>query len=87
MALGAEKLQVFRMIVGQGFRLAAISVFIGGVVALIAARLLSSFSSLLYGVGSAGPITFVSVCAIVSGVAVLAAYVPARRAMAAIRYE
>jgi predicted permease len=92
MALGAEKLHVFRMIVGQGFRLAAISMFVGGVAALIAARLLSSFSILLYGVGSADPLTFLSVCVILTGVAVLAAYVPARRAMAidpmkAIRYE
>ncbi|HEX4809635.1 MAG TPA: ABC transporter permease [Bryobacteraceae bacterium] len=92
MALGAEKSRVFRMIIGEGLRLALISILIGGVAAFIAARLLSSFSTLLYGVGSADPVTFLSVCAVLSGVAVLAAYIPARRAMAvdpmkAIRYE
>lgn len=92
MALGAEKARVFRMIIGEGLRLAMISIFIGGVTAFIAARLLSSFSTLLYGVGTADPVTFLSVCVILTGAAVLASYVPARRAMAvdpmkAIRYE
>ena len=92
MALGAEKSRVFRMIVGEGLRLALISIVIGGVTAFIAARLVSSFSTLLYGVGSADPVTFLSVSLILTGVAVLASYVPARRAMAvdpmrAIRYE
>ncbi len=92
MALGAEKSRVFRMIIGEGLRLALISILIGGVSAFVAARLLSSFSTLLYGVGSADPVTFLSVCVILTGVAVLASYVPARRAMAvdpmkAIRYE
>ncbi len=92
MALGAEKSRVFRMIIGEGLRLALISILIGGVTAFIAARLLSSFSTLLYGVGSADPVTFLSVCVILIGTAVLASYVPARRAMAvdpmkAIRYE
>jgi predicted permease len=92
MALGAEKSQVFRMIIGEGLRLALISILLGGVTALIAARLLPSFSTLLYGVGTADPVTFLSVCVILTGVAVLASYVPARRAMAvdpmnAMRYE
>ena len=92
MALGAEKSRVFRMIIGQGLRLALIGILIGGVAAFIAARLLSSFSTLLFGVGSADPVTFLSVCVVLTGVAVLAAYVPARRAtavdpMKAIRYE
>jgi hypothetical protein len=92
MALGAEKSRVFRMIIGEGLRLALISILIGGVTAFIAARLLSSFSTLLFGVGATDPLTFVSVCVILTGVAVLASYVPARRAMAidpikAIRHE
>jgi predicted permease len=92
MALGAEKSHVFRMIIAQGLRLSLISILIGGFTAFIAARLLSSFSTLLYGVSSADPVTFLSVCVILTGVAVLAAYLPARRAMAvdpmkAIRYE
>lgn len=92
MALGAEKLLVFRMILGEGLRLAVISVLIGGITAFIAARLLSSFSTLLFRVDSADPLTFLSVCVVLSGVALLASYLPARRAMAvdpmkAIRYE
>jgi predicted permease len=70
MALGAEKSRVFRMIIGEGLRLALISILIGGVTALIAARLLSSFSILLYGVGTADPVTFLSVCVILIGIAV-----------------
>ncbi len=92
MALGAEKSRVFRMIIGEGLRLAVISILIGGVTAFTAARLLSGFSTLLYGVGSADPVTFLSVCVLLTGVTVLACYVPARRAMAidpmkAIRHE
>ena len=92
MALGAEKSRVFRMIIVEGLRLALISILIGGVTAFIAARLLSSFSDLLYGVGTDDPVTLLSVCIILTAVAVLASYVPARRAMAidpmkAIRHE
>lgn len=92
MALGAEKSRVFRMIIGEGLRLALIGILFGGITAFIAARLLSAFSTLLFGVGSADPVTFVSVCLILVAVAVLASYIPARRAMAidpmkAIRYE
>jgi putative ABC transport system permease protein len=92
MALGAEKSRVFRMIIGEGLRLALISIVVGGVAAFGAARLLSSFSVLLYGVSATDAVTFLSVGATVMGVAVLACYIPARRAMAidpmnAIRYE
>lgn len=92
MALGAEKSRVFGMIVGEGLRLALISMLIGGLAAYLATHLLSSFSTLLYGVGGTDPVTFLSVCVILTGVAILASYVPARRAttvdpMKAIRYE
>jgi ABC-type antimicrobial peptide transport system permease subunit len=92
MALGAEKSRVFRMIVGEGLRLALISMVIGGVAAFLSTQLLSSFSTLLYGVGGTDPVTFASVCVILTGVSMLASYVPARRAtavdpMKAIRYE
>lgn len=81
MALGAETRDVFRMVIGQGLRLALAGVAIGAATALILARLLSSFSHLLYGVGAADPITFIAVSAVLIGVTILACYIPARRAM------
>ncbi len=92
MALGAEKQNIFHMVVGQGLRVALVGLAIGIVAALILARLLSSFSQLLYGVGTNDPATFVVVSLILTGVAVLACYIPARRAMRvdpiiALRYE
>jgi len=92
MALGAETRDVFRMVIGQGLRLALAGFAIGAATALILARLLSSFSHLLYGIGAADPITFMAVSIILIGVAILACYVPARRAMkvdpmVALRFE
>jgi len=81
MALGAERSSVFRMVIGQGLRLALIGSVFGAVAALVFARLLSSFSHLLYGVGASDPVTFVAVSLVLVGVAVLACYIPARRAM------
>lgn len=80
MVLGARKSDVFRMIIGQGLRLALIGLAIGAAGALILARVLSSFSSLLYGVGAGDPLTFVTVTLLSASVAVLACYIPARRA-------
>jgi predicted permease len=92
MALGAEKRNVFRMVIRQGLRLAITGLAIGTVAALILARVLSSFSHLLYGVGTGDPTTFAAVSLILTGVAVLACYIPARRAtqvdpMTALRNE
>ena len=92
MALGAERHDVFRMMIGQGLRLALAGVAIGAATALILARLISSFSHLLYGVGASDPVTFLVVSAVLTGVAVLACYIPARRAMrvdpmVSLRYE
>jgi putative ABC transport system permease protein len=81
MALGAEKRDVFRIVVGQGLRLAFAGLAIGVTAALILTRLLLSFSHLLYGVGASDPATLVSVSAVLIGVAILACYLPARRAM------
>lgn len=81
MALGAGKRDVFRMIVGQGLCLALIGLAIGAGTALVLTRLLSSFSRLLYGVTTTDPLTFASVLALLTAVALLACYVPARRAM------
>ncbi|MGC1619979.1 MAG: ABC transporter permease [Candidatus Acidiferrum sp.] len=92
MALGAGKQNVFRMVVGHGLRLALAGLAIGTVAALILTRVLSSFSHLLYGVGTNDPVTFIAVSFVLAGVAILACYVPARRAtrvdpMVALRYE
>jgi predicted permease len=92
MALGAEKRDVFRIVVGQGLSLAFAGLAIGVTAALILTHLLLSFSHLLYGVGSSDPATLVSVSAVLIGVAILACYLPARRAMrvdpmVALRYE
>jgi predicted permease len=92
MALGAEKRDVFRMVVGQGLGLALAGLAIGVAAALILTRLLLGFSHLLYGVSSSDPTTLVCVSAVLIGVAFLACYLPARRAMrvdpiVALRYE
>jgi predicted permease len=92
MALGAEKRDVLRMVIGQGVRLAVAGVALGGVAALILTRGLSSFSHLLYGVGASDPLTFLGVSLVLLSAAVLACYVPAHHAakvdpMVALRYE
>lgn len=89
MALGAARGRVFAMVLLQGARLAAIGLAIGLLAALAATRLLVSF---LYGVKPTDPLTFAAVAALLAGVALLACYVPARRAMRvepviALRYE
>jgi len=80
MALGAEKGQIFQMVIGQGLRMAVVGLAIGVAAALILTRLLLSFSHLLYGVGPRDPVTFASVSLVLTGAAVLACYIPARRA-------
>ena len=80
-ALGAERQNIFRMIIGQGLRLALAGVVIGVVAALVLTRLLATFANLLYGVRSSDPLTFIAVSALLTAIAVLACYIPARRAM------
>jgi predicted permease len=81
MALGAERYEVFRMIIGQGMRLTFIGFAIGVVAAVSLTRLLSSFSQLLYGVSASDPVTFAVVILLLAGISSFACYVPARRAM------
>ena len=78
MALGAQREDIYRMVVGEGLRLAFGGVLIGLGCAFFVTRLLSG---LLYGVGSKDPVTFVTVAVILVFVASLAAFVPASRAV------
>jgi putative ABC transport system permease protein len=89
MALGAQSEHVLKMVVREGLVLALIGVAIG----ITAAYALTRFmSSLLFGVGVTDLSTFVAVAIALTGVAILASYIPARRAskvdpMVALRYE
>ncbi|HEX8280646.1 MAG TPA: FtsX-like permease family protein, partial [Chthoniobacterales bacterium] len=76
-ALGAAKSNIFRLVVGQAMALVAISVVIGLVGAFAATR---GLQSLLFGVGAWDPITFGAIVLLISSVAFLAAWLPARRA-------
>jgi putative ABC transport system permease protein len=78
MALGAQRAQVFGMVIRQGMGSAAVGMLAGGVAALGATRALSS---LLFGIKSTDPLTFALVLVLVAAVALAACYFPARRAM------
>jgi ABC-type antimicrobial peptide transport system permease subunit len=80
MALGAQRADVFRMVIRQGLRLTLAGVVIGLVSALILTRVLSSYSHLLYGVGANDPLTLGVASFLLIATALLACYVPARRA-------
>jgi predicted permease len=92
MALGATKSDIFRMVIGQGLRLGLAGLAVGGAVAQVLTRVLSSFSHLLYRVGANDPTTFAAVSVVLIGIAFLACYIPARRAanvdpIVALRHE
>ncbi|MGH9498940.1 MAG: ABC transporter permease [Terriglobales bacterium] len=89
MALGAQKEDVLKLIVRQGMRLAGLGVLLGMVASVALTRLMAG---LLFGVSARDPITLGAVAVLLSAVAWLANYVPARRAakvdpMVALRYE
>ncbi len=88
-ALGASNRDVLRMVLGQGLKIALMGVAIGLAAAFGLARLITT---LIYGVRTTDPITFLSVAILLSGVALFACYLPAHRAMrvdplVALRYE
>jgi predicted permease len=80
-ALGANKGQIFRLILSQAIWMAAAGLGIGVLAAMALVRLLPSFSHLLYGIGQNDPFTLFGASAILLLAAVIACYVPARRAM------
>jgi putative ABC transport system permease protein len=89
MALGAEARDVFRLIVGNAVKLVVIGSVIGIVGALLSSR---AMGSLLYGVKPADPWTLAGIVVVIAGTALLASYLPARRAsrvdpLVAIRYD
>lgn len=89
MALGAKELSVLRLVIRDGLFVVAVGLVVGLSLALVATRLIKGF---LYGVAATDAITFLTVPIVFGVVAVLASYLPARRAtkvdpLVALRYE
>jgi putative ABC transport system permease protein len=89
LALGAQRRDVFRLVLGQGTRLTLLGLVLGIAAALGITRLMAS---LLFGISATDPLTFAGVAGLLAFVALLACFLPARRAtrvdpIVALRYE
>jgi putative ABC transport system permease protein len=89
MALGAISSNVLGMILLKGFKLVGTGVALGLAASLAATRIMSN---LLFGIGATDPLTFFAIALLLTGVAMLACFIPARRAtkvdpMVALRHE
>jgi putative ABC transport system permease protein len=89
MALGARRADVLLMILRQGLLPVVLGLVAGLAIAFVLTRTLRG---LLYGITPTDPVTYLSVCALLFGIAAIAAYIPARRAtrvdpLVALRYE
>ncbi len=89
LALGAKRVDVLRLVLGEGMKMAAVGLIVGLLAALGLTRLMAG---LLFGVSATDPLTFALVAGLLAIVALAACYIPARRAMrvdpiVALRYE
>jgi predicted permease len=89
MALGAQRRDVLRLVVGHGMRHAAIGLVLGSVAAFFAAH---AMTTLLFGIRPGDPLTYIGIAVVLALAALAACYIPARRAttvdpMVALRYE